>query len=213
MREITDVARRHLAQDGAAALSVRAVARDLGMASSALFRYFPNRDALLTALIVDSYGSLGDHVEAAERAVHDADVLARWLAVCHGVRSWAQEHPHEYALIYGSPVPGYAAPPDTIAPASRIPRLLGALLADLVARDGDVAPDLPTDVSTAVGPVLATMPDGVPPDLLARGLMAWTFLFGAVSFEVFGHLHGVVADLDAWFDHEVRRIAATLGLQ
>lgn len=225
-REITDVARRHLAEAGAASLSVRAIARELGMASSALFRYFPNRDALLTALIVDSYGSLGDHVEAAERAVHDADVATRWSAVCHGVRDWARTHPHEYALIYGSPVPGYAAPQDTVGPASRVPLLLGSLLADLAARADDRRPDdagpgappaapAPEDdaLAGALAPVRATMPDEVPVDLLARGLMAWTFLFGAVSFETFGHLHGVVDDLDAWFDHEVHRVADALGLR
>ncbi len=118
MREILDTGRAHLARDGAAALSLRAVARDLGMVSSAVYRYVPNRDALLTMLIIDAYDSLGAAVERTEGAVPRDDYPARFLAICHAVRTWAVAHPQEYALIYGSPVPGYVAPTDTIAPAT-----------------------------------------------------------------------------------------------
>ena len=133
MREILDTGRAHLARDGAASLSLRAVARDLGMVSSAVYRYVPNRDALLTMLIIDAYDGMGAAVEKAEHAVARADYLGRFLAACHGVRTWALAHPQEYALVYGSPVPGYAAPQDTIGPASRVPVVLLTILADLQA--------------------------------------------------------------------------------
>src|SRR5688500_11648060 len=111
--EIKAIARQHLASDGAN-LSLRAVARDLGVVSSAIYRYFASRDDLLTALILDADNSLGAAVEAADvaaRADRDGDDLTgRWLAVCHAVRDWALAAPHEYALVYGSPVPGYRAP-------------------------------------------------------------------------------------------------------
>src|SRR5829696_3238076 len=97
--EIKAVARRHLAADGAN-LSLRAVARDLGMASSAVYRYFASRDDLLTALIIDAYDALGAAAEKAEAAVDRDDLPGRWLATCHGVRDWALANPHEYALIY-----------------------------------------------------------------------------------------------------------------
>ena len=84
------------------------------MVSSAIYRYFPSRDDLLTALIIDAYDALGDAVEAADAAVDRADLRGRWLAVCRAARAWALAHPAEYALIYGSPVPGYAAPDDTV---------------------------------------------------------------------------------------------------
>ena len=212
--EIKATALAQLAAGGGAALSLRAIARELGMASSALFRYFHNRDALLTAMIIDSYGALADAVDAAQARVHDASIEDRWLAICHGVRDWATAHPHEYALIFGSPIPGYAAPPDTIAPASRVPLLLGELLGDLMADgsyDAGAHPEPPAAVSLALVGVRSTMPAGVPDDLMVRGLMAWTYLFGAVSFEVFGHRHGVIGDLDAFFEHEVRRLAVMLG--
>src|SRR5690348_15569859 len=118
--EIKATARRHLAVDGAN-LSLRAVARDLGMVSSAFYRYFASRDDLLTALIIDAYDALGDAAERAEAAADRADLRGRWLTTCRAVRGWALDHPPEYALIYGSPVPGYRAPQDTIPPATRIP--------------------------------------------------------------------------------------------
>ena len=128
--EIKAIARRHLETDGAN-LSLRAVARDMGMVSSALYRYFASRDDLLTALILDAYNALGETAEAADAAVTDRSQLrARWLAVARGIRGWALRTPAEYALLFGSPVPGYAAPADTIAAAARTPVVLIGILAD-----------------------------------------------------------------------------------
>ena len=129
-REIKQEARRQLAAHGAQGLSLRAVARELGMVSSALYRYFPSRDELLTALIIDAYDALGDAAEAADAGRPAADIRGRWAATCHAVRNWALAHPHEYALIYGSPVPGYQAPQATVVPAARIARVAGGLVAD-----------------------------------------------------------------------------------
>jgi AcrR family transcriptional regulator len=102
--EIKAVARRHLATDGAN-LSLRAVARDMGMVSSALYRYFASRDELLTALILDAYNALGEAVEKADAAVADRSQLrGRWLAGGRALRGWALANPAEYALLYGSAV-------------------------------------------------------------------------------------------------------------
>jgi AcrR family transcriptional regulator len=194
---------------------LRAIAREMGMASSALFRYFRNRDALLTALIIDSYSSLAEAAETAEARVHEESIEDRWMAICHGVRNWALAHPHQYALIFGSPIPGYAAPNGTVAPASRVPLLLGDLLGDLMSEksyDYGALPEPSAAIQRAIAPVRATMATGVPSELIVRGLMAWTYLFGAVSFEVFGHRHNVIADPEAFFDYEVRRLAGMVGL-
>src|ERR1035437_1146752 len=133
--EIKEVALAQLASGGGAALSLRAIAREMGMASSALFRYFRSRDALLTALIIDSYSSLAEAAETAEARVHHKSIQDRWVAICHGGRNWADAHPHECALIFGSPIPGYAAPAGTVAPASPVPLLLGDLLGDLMSEN------------------------------------------------------------------------------
>lgn len=216
---IADAARSQLAEVGGAALSVRAVARELGMASSAVFRYFPSRDALLTRLIVDSYDALGEAAERAEAHVHEGTVAERWRAIAHGVRDWALAHPHEYALIFGSPIPGYAAPSDTTGPAGRVPVLLSSLLGgparpDPAGRSPSGGTDGAMDASlrASFAPLMAVMPPGVPPDLALRGLMAWTYLFGAVSFEIFGHRRAVVSDPDTFFEHEVVRLAQLLML-
>jgi len=219
-REILDAARARLATDGPAALSLRAVARDVGMVSSAVYRYVPSRDALLTALIVECYDELGAAVEEADAAVADQDdVAARWLAACHALRGWAVAHPAELGLLYGTPVPGYAAPRDTVDPATRVVRVL----VTVVARAHDAgatarpAPDGAPDVRALVDPARQFVAArgivaDAPTELVTRTLMAWTTLFGTVSFELFGHLVGSVADPGQWYDAVARRLAADLGI-
>ncbi len=212
---IKQVARRHLAENGPN-LSLRAVARDLGVVSSAVYRYFASRDELLTALIIEAYDSLGEAAEQAEAAVARRDLAGRWLALGRGIRGWALTHPHEYALLYGSPVPGYAAPQDTIGPASRPVVVIFAVLRD-AGGPGAVAPRggprLPPSLRASLDR-LHGHPQfgGVPSALLARGLTAWAQLFGTLSFELFGRLTNTVDDYDAYFDYQLRAMAAYLGL-
>jgi AcrR family transcriptional regulator len=206
--EIKSVARRHLAADGAN-LSLRAVARDLGMASSAVYRYFASRDDLLTALIIDAYDAVGATAEAAEAAAPRSDRLARWLAVCHAVRDWALTNPHEYALIYGSPVPGYRAPRDTVPPATRVALVIGGIIHDGPDDIGGlpVTGPLATEL-TAVATVIAP---GAPVHLIAAGIGAWIHLLGAVSFELFGQLNNVIDERRAFFEHQMRTTAGVAG--
>lgn len=217
--EILDVAREHLATQGVSSLSLRAVARDLGMASSAVYRYFENRDVLLTALIIDAYDALGAAVERAEGGVPRADLPSRWHQIARTVRAWALEHPSQYALVYGSPVPGYAAPQDTVVPATRVTRLLAALLQDALRTSagpapGDVGPEVPAPAAEGLAPLVEFLGPGTTNEWAVRALMAWTWLFGAVSLELFGQLTGAVVPerRDEVFDVEVMRVADWLGL-
>ncbi|MFZ0530661.1 MAG: TetR/AcrR family transcriptional regulator [Propionicimonas sp.] len=216
--EIVACARRQLAEHGAAALSLRAIARDLGMVSSALYRYFPSRDALLTRLIIEAYDGLGAAAEDAEAPVGRTDLRGRFTATCRAVRRWALDHPHEYALIYGSPVPGYRAPADTIGPATRVAAVFVAILVDGV-RDGSIlAPHgtLDQDVATAMQPVMTFFPAELAPEVALGGLQSFSALFGAVSFELFGQLHNVVDEdpelRDAFFNAEVDSLATLVGI-
>ncbi len=210
--EIVDSARRQLSEVGAASLSLRAVARELGMASSAVYRYFESRDALLTALIVESFDAVGAVVESAVDGARD-DVEARWLALAGAVRTWALEHPHDYALVYGSPVPGYQAPDDTVVPAARVSLVMLRLLADGVA-NGQIEPDSATSVPRPVHADFARLREltglEIPDEVLGRGLVAWTGLFGAISYELFGHLHRVIEDFAAFFEHQMRRVGGNI---
>lgn len=260
-REIKEEARRQVAATGAQRLSLRAVARELGMVSSALYRYFPSRDDLLTALIIDAYDALGDSAERAVAALPRADVRGRWRACCTAVRGWALAHPHEYALIYGSPVPGYQAPQETIQAASRVALVLGGLLADASAlepatsRPGAAAPPWPAPDGLAppqpaptgpahplpapgdhqkAGPaadgepgsasglpeqlrqqaalVGAAIAPGVGEAAIVRALIAWTQLFGMISFELFGQLVGSADPADDFFGYAVDQMADFVGL-
>jgi hypothetical protein len=146
------------------------------------------------------------------------DLDGRWSAVCGAVRDWALANPNEYALIYGTPVPGYVAPPATIAPAARVSTVLLGILADAAGRLTPAIPgdDVSPDNRKALAPARSIVTPNVPDALLQRGLMAWAALFGTVSFELFGQLHGIVGDhpgdREAFFAESVRHWAAHVGI-
>jgi AcrR family transcriptional regulator len=216
IREITEIARRQLATEGAAGLSLRAVAREMGMVSSAIYRYFPSRDDLLTALIIDGYNAIGAAVEKAEAACPRDDYLRRWLAGCQAARDWALAHPHEYALVYGSPVPGYRAPEQTVGPAARAATVFGKVVSDAY-RDGALAqdggwPPAPGPFAPDAARLRDTLLDGVPDDVVARTLTALAGLFGLLSFELFGQFENVVTDRDAFFSHAASCLGHMMGL-
>ena len=212
--DVGRVARAHLAESGAAGLSVRAIARELGLASSALYRYYPSRDALLTQLIIEAYNELGVAVETHEATIDRADLAGRYAATCHAVRTWACAHPHQYALIYGSPVPGYAAPDDTIDPAVRVAQVFLRLAADIDPAGLALRVDGPID-SVLLGQFSAltdAMGLDIDADVLALGVTLWAQLFGIVSFELFGTFNNTFEPADAIFAHHVRLGAVALGV-
>lgn len=194
--EIVASARRQLAEVGPTDLSLRAVARDLGVVSSAVYRYVASRDELLTLLIVDAYDSLGEHVEAVVAGNRDDPPLQRWIDAAGAVRGWAVERPHEYALLYGTPVPGYEAPGERTTPAgTRVSFALLSIVRDahddglLEVREGpSVSDDLAGDLVAFREIVDLDVPDQV----LVRVLAGWTQLFGLVTFELFSQTRGAV---------------------
>jgi AcrR family transcriptional regulator len=230
MDEIVRIGRRQLATDGAAALSLRAVARELGVVSSAVYRYVASRDELLTLLLVDGYGELGAAVEAARAEVGAEDHRARLFAIGRAVRHWALAEPATYALLFGSPVPGYEAPAErTVEPGTRVVRALLELLRDAYGAgalsvpagsavpdkaDGPDGPDVPAALHTGLDEVRrelgATLPDAV----LIAGTVLWAGLFGCVSFEVFGQYGpGGLGDPEALFDAQLALLADAVGLR
>lgn len=212
---ITETARAQLGEVGPAQLSLRAVAREMGLASSALYRYFPSRDALLTALIIEAYDGLGQAAEDGDPG-GSGKAGRRWLEICRACRAWALAHPHELGLLYGSPVPGYAAPQTTIVPATRVVRQMAAVLRDALADDELTIPRQPVPglplVTQATLEVAGGVPDPPYQDLVERSLVAWVVLFGALTFELFGHLEQVVTDHAAWFDAAMAVAAEGVGL-
>ncbi|NKQ55050.1 TetR/AcrR family transcriptional regulator [Amycolatopsis sp. K13G38] len=209
-QEIKGAARRQLAEVGAHGLSLRAVSRELGMVSSALYRYFSSRDHLLTALIIDAYNAIGEAAESADRP--DEDPLSRWRSVWAGTRAWAKEHPHEYALIYGSPVPGYQAPQDTTGPAARVPLALIHIVESATLRPAFPGPPVPGELRAQAEGVAEQLQSSLSADELARALVAWTQLFGAISFELFGQYVGSADPADAFFSYTTLQMAEFVGL-
>lgn len=225
---ILDAARARLTEDGPGQLSLRAVARDVGMVSSATYRYFPSRDDLLTALLVEGYDELGAAVEAADAAHDRADVGSRWMAASRAIRTWSIEHPGDFALLFGSPVPGYAAPQATVEPATRATMVLVRIAVDSMGGADERPRSAPASVSppagapalSPAGPVVAGAvayirsrgyTEDVQDEAVMRTIMAWTALFGTVSFELFGHYVGSVTDTAAYFDLVAERLAADIG--
>lgn len=223
--DLLAAARRRLATEGWAGLSLRAVARDLGVASSAVYRYVDSRDALLTMLVVEAYDAVGAACEAAEEGARAAGAspAATYLAVARAFRAWALANRSAFELVYGTPVPGYAAPQDTVPHAVRIwqvlIRVVVAAHADgswrptgpMVPGPGLVDPAataLAAEVVAAAGldPEVAGEPAAV------RTFVLFTSLVGAVSAELFGHLEHVAADRDRVFDAIVATAAAGAGL-
>jgi AcrR family transcriptional regulator len=193
--EIVESARRQLAEVGPSQLSLRAVARDLGVVSSAVYRYVASRDELLTLLIVDAYDSLGQHVEDTVAASRDAPPLERWVEACVAVRTWAVEHRHEYALLYGTPVPGYDAPGErTTTAGTRASLALLSIVRDAHA-DGRLddrrGPAVDEDLSVDLAALRTTIDLDVADHVLVRSLAGWTQLFGLVSFELFSQTRGL----------------------
>lgn len=210
-QEIKEVARRHLATDGAN-LSLRGVARDMDIAPSALYRYFPSRDALLTALIIDSYEALGAAATEAEAAVPRDDLRGRWLAVCHATRAWALAHPAEYGLLYGTPVPGYAAPHQTVALAAKVVLLLVDVVTDVSEHLEPVSSPLPEPVRADLRRLIDRHPADLTAEQLDRVFAGWTHLFGLISFEVFGRLDGTIEACVEFFDHHMALMADLAGV-
>ena len=215
MAAILDAARRQLAEKGAAGLSLREVAREVGMVSSAVYRYVPSRDDLLTLLITTAFDEMGEAVEQADAARRRTDLRGRFRAVGNATRDWALAHPHYYALVYGSPVPGYAAPPTTVVPATRVVAVLGGIVVDAAAQGRLVepGPGAGRGVRQAFDlEALAPVMPGVAPALVLRALIAWTDLFGHISLELFGHFGPVLTDPDRAFALVLDELADLVGI-
>jgi AcrR family transcriptional regulator len=218
---LRDIAGRHLAEHGPAGLSLRAVARDAGMAVSNVYRYFPSRDELLTDLLVRAFDAHADAVEAAA-APHLAagDPAAALRAAFTAYRRWALERRAEFGLAYGAPVPGYDAPAErTLGPGTRIGghliRILAACHDRGLVDEAVVAARLAAltpPVARRLEAMRAELGYAAAVGLIAVGTDSWVRLHGCVSMEVFGQLRYVAGDDDAYFRETLDLELARCGL-
>ncbi|UGQ11312.1 TetR/AcrR family transcriptional regulator [Yinghuangia sp. ASG 101] len=215
-REIKTIALRQLAEEGPGAISLRGIARDMGMTARAIYSYFPTRDDLITALIDEIAASLSDAVESASHAVPDTDPGGRLLAWGQALREWALAHPEDFRLFYGRPVPGYQPPED--GPVDRTARRVCRELTRLVAAAWPHARHhQPEDTSWAdlhpdyVAKIREDLPD-VPPAAAALALRVWGRMHGLVALEIDGHIHPVADNPAALHRAEMLDLVRSLGL-
>jgi AcrR family transcriptional regulator len=212
--QIIELGRRHLLTEGAAGLSLRAIARDLGMVSSAVYRYVASRDDLLTLLLVDAYSELADAVDSAG-AAHGGSWRDQLLAMAHAARAWATDQPARWALLYGSPVPGYQAPRErTVGPGTRVVAALfdaiGAGIAAGDIRQSNVAVAQP--LSSDFERLRAEFEFGGDDSAVAKCFLLRAGLVGAISLEVFGQYGAdTLTEPAAVFDSQVRLLIDMLS--
>lgn len=207
VERIKELALRQLAAEGATSLSLRAIARELGLVSSGIYRYYASRDDLITALILDAYDDLADTLEAAGESRRGP--ARRWSDVCHALRGWAVAQPHRFALIYGSAIPGYAAPADTIEPAARVVRALAMPVLDGTPA---VRRSLPRPLAEQLNATAAGLALDLGPSATLRFVEAFARLVGVLTLELNGHFVGGFEPADDLFAAVVEDEADALGL-
>jgi AcrR family transcriptional regulator len=216
--KIKAVARQQMADGGTASISLRGIATALQVTAPALYRYYPTRDDLITALIVDAFNALADALEAAEVAHASANAPAQLMAVLHAYRQWALEHPTDFQLIYGNPIPGYDAPSDVTVPA--VSRTFIPLMRPMVIalNNGDFTPQTPfTQVPTHnAAHIQALIERGGYPISVSTfniGMMLWVHIHGVIMLELFHHIGPNVGDVDAFYDSTLRALLTAMGMR
>jgi AcrR family transcriptional regulator len=215
--QIKAVARQQMADYGTAGLSLRAIARQMGITAPAIYNYFPRLDDLITALIVDAFTDLAETMETAETAEASEHPYDKILALCLAYRAWAMSHPTMFQLIYGNPIPGFHAPEELTLPLARRP-FLGLFRWFIRAhQSGELT--IPAEYQT----VPAAMVEGVAtwrqasgieiPDALVGLLMSgWARIYGLAALEMYHHLQPLIGDCATFYSYEVAAFLRQLGL-
>ena len=216
--QIKAIALKLMADGGPDAISLRAIAREMGMTAGAIYGYFPTRDNLVTTLIGELYTAVVEAAESARDAVPDGDPGGRIMAWARVVREWALANPEGFRLIYGDPVPGYRPPEDRPGKEAEIRACTG--LVGLVAAAWPAAGTLQTDdreyAWADFDPALVTHVreafPGLPPAAVALTLRVWGRMHGLLALEIYGHLRSLIHDPATVYHDEMRNLVASLGL-
>lgn len=213
---IKTLARQQMAAEGTNALSLRAIARDLGVTAPALYRYFPSRDDLITALLLDGYHGLADALEAEEARYAAADPATQMFHLMMRYRAWAIEHRTDFELMYGNPIPGYEAPRELTVPAATRGFVILTRMIMLALPEGWVPPEhyqqLPPTVQAGVDALHQLWPQASPV-MLYLNAVTWARMHGIIMLELFDHIQSVVDDTEAFYAHEVRHLMREMGMK
>lgn len=219
--EIKEVAREHLRAHGPSGISLRGIARDMGMTAPALYRYYGSLDDLLAAMIETYTNEMSDAMEAARDALPEENLAGRLVAVTRAFRRWALDHTAEFAMMFGAPVPGFTEPKaDGVrAAVGRLGGIFFALFAGLwrqrpfaVPSEEEIAPDLRRQLRVFAAECGADEA-GVPLGVIRLYASSWVRLYGLVAMEIFGHVHFLLEDAEPLFDAELTDLARIIGLK
>lgn len=215
--QIKTIARQQMAEHGTAALSLRGIARELGVTAPAIYNYFPRLEDLITALIVDTFTTLAEGMEAVEAATLADSYGDRILALCLAYRQWAVEHPVDFQLIYGNPIPGYQAPEEVTIPLARRPflGLFRCFIEAHLAGELTIPPeylDVPPAMNAGIAGWRLLSGIDMPDALLGTLMSGWSRIYGMVLLELFHHLQPLVGDCAAFYRYEILAFMELLGL-
>jgi AcrR family transcriptional regulator len=206
---IKDVAWQQMVDVGAAELSLRAIAREIGVSTPAIYNHYADRDALVTALIIDAYTSLGDYQLAARDSVPQNDRRGRLHATGMAYRAWALAKPQRYQLIFGTPIPGYQAPAEVMPVAGRSLRALVSVIDQLYAANALNTAAIPTVMPVAwpLFTVWQQHTEAKVPAALTVAIMIWGRVHGLVSLEIARSIPPFGETGDGLFMYEMDAIA------
>ncbi len=216
--EILEIARRHMAEGGTAALSMRAIAAEMDRTAPALYRYFKNRDAIITELILAAYNALADALDHACASQPADNYDEQIMAVLLVYRAWALAHPVDFALIYGNPIPGYHAPAElTIAAARRGFEIFASVIGNAMVA-GQLAPSpqyqtIPPETSAYIAELHRQEGYTMPLLALYLTVVGWARIHGILMLELFEHIQPVIGDVGAFYQHEIQVMLTQLGFK
>lgn len=207
--EARKIASRQLAEGGIEALSLKAIAAELGLTGPAIYRYFANRNELLTELIIDAYDDVTETLGAAARSAAARPAADELFAIASAFRGWALAQPHLFRLLYAAPVPGYDANADRLVEAASRSMAILLLALARAAPGRAVQPPLSPSLAAQLSACATWLGrDASDPDVLYRGVIAWTRLYGFVALEIEGAFQSMGIDAGALYRREVEALLA-----
>lgn len=214
IEEIKSLARRQMAETGTAGISLNAIARSMDISGPALYRYFTSRDDLITTLVVDAYTELANNLERTAQENAAQAPANRLMLVLLAYRRWALDHPVDFQLIFGNPIPGYQGPAEITSPVAQkvfepILRILAEAYFAGLLKPLSAANSLPDDLKIGI-------PDPgsqLPIDVVYVGVVGWYHIHGMILLELCNHIQPLVSDPGLFYQHELLRLFATFGLK
>lgn len=209
VEEILEIALRQLTESGAGAISIKAIAGELGMTGPAIYRYFPNRDSLITALVVQGYRDFGAALQTSADESGGLAPAERVRRQAHAYRAWALANPQRYLLLFGTPVPGYHAPVEETQPAAMQLFMAGLdLTIAEAALGGEDIVETPAEQS--LGAWAREHELDLPGIFVGQLFSGWTRLHGVISLELAGHFAFGLPGPELLYEIEIASLVADL---